>query len=60
MIPQNLQNDDLPYYVIPFGPLGGLWGVKKPTVCLLVELICQSRFHVALLGISKNFLHTYF
>ena len=29
MIPQNLQNNDLPYYVVPLGPLGGLWGVKK-------------------------------
>ena len=29
MITQNLQNNDLPYYVVPLGPLGGLWGVKK-------------------------------
>ena len=26
---QNLQNNDLPYYVVPFGLLGGLWGVLK-------------------------------
>ena len=25
MLPQNLQNNDLPYYVVPFVPLGGLW-----------------------------------